>query len=431
MKKSKFSALLAVCLCLSGSGCITFQIGNSGSEIEQNSKGVSAQDSLIESSIHDSGYSEEPSENNNESSDDEAVLKAEQFEAEVKAAEEKYQTLRTEHKLLLDYCREYYYLATENVREVNSLDLNRNTAYFILDYDLDGHYEMFVSGPTYYDNYAKSEAEQAPYTYNTLFDIENGIVRKFVTDEELCVRGQGYHLLALPKYDNGKVTGIKGFRYMRFAHPGFIALQLNDSEGYIFKSFDNMDFSVEHDYWFTVKGISEGDHKLVYNWEYSLDESPVKLSDIQRNAKAEYGLIFTSDNGIAPIPENGDNFLITKTGSYDDYIFYDSDTRLLTKADLEAMLRRNNCNDDRSKKLYLELAENEMAARYGYKLKNTKTFKDYFEKLDWYNTRTVDLYTRYAENNNSESPLGAIERANVALIDEYEIELGLKDIHFE
>jgi len=83
---------------------------------------------------------------------------------------------------------------------------------------------------------------------------------------------------------------------------------------------------------------------------------------------------------------------VTRTQS--DFIFPDSDTRMLTDADLRALSK-----DD------LRIARNEVFARRG-RYFNAPDLTARFSRFAWYVPRSWD------------PPLNAIESANVALIDQ-------------
>lgn len=93
--------------------------------------------------------------------------------------------------------------------------------------------------------------------------------------------------------------------------------------------------------------------------------------------------------------------------SEDGFIFYDSDVRLLTDADLAPI-----ANDKRM----LAIARNEMYARYGYEFTTNQEMIDYFSSKSWYYPSTTDQQMIYKN-------FSQIEKKNIDLIKEYESRL--------
>ena len=217
--------------------------------------------------------------------------------------------------------------------------------------------------------------------------------------------------MILPEKSNGDVTG---------AYDIFFTIGYRDFFN-IYSSFSKyVDGEFISDFSYSAILSSEGNDKFYISNDGESKE--VSFSEIQYNMKKKYGIIVEHNkDGITTdgyTRDEIDNSLISKTGSFNDYIFYDSDTRLLTKADLEAMIIRYNCTSPEDKKKYLEFALQEMPAIHGYKFKQVQTLKDHFESHDWYN-KTDDKNKYY---------INEIEKANEALIDSYEAELGLNEI---
>ena len=90
-----------------------------------------------------------------------------------------------------------------------------------------------------------------------------------------------------------------------------------------------------------------------------------------------------------------------------DYILPNSDSRYLTKSDLEG-LSKEECR----------LARNELYARHGRKF-DDEALTNYFSQFDWYHP-TID------PDNFDESILNDVEIANRDLIVQFEEELDLR-----
>ena len=413
MYKRIFLFLLTAFICASAAACST-ESDSSVSEISQKesvASDVQSSTSSSDNSVSEKSTEESSSESIPESSSKESKTESEPkedpesaHESEIQAAETKYQNLKNEQKLLLDYCKDNY----PDIFESQTISWSFSSPnYFIFDMDQDDHLEMFVN-PSRYS--AGSDIRDTEICW-----IEDGIIHNNTIPKKFEAGYGHYDLLLQPETLNGTVTGIKSFEYFLYGQ-GFYNLQPGDSTTYVIYSFEDNDLkekhSVENEY---VDGVT---------WKHSIDSNSVSESEAKSFFKENYGLILNNGINLYSIPENGNNFLMSKSGYYDEYLFYDSDTRLLTNADLEAMLLRNNCTDKETKKLYLELARNEMAARYGYKF-SSSDFVNHFQQLDWYNKINFDYYSDYCgEHKNSsgqyESPLNGVERANNDLIEKYE-----------
>ena len=152
-----------------------------------------------------------------------------------------------------------------------------------------------------------------------------------------------YDLMILPEKSNGDVTG---------AYDIFFTIGYRDFFN-IYSSFSKyVDGEFISDFSYSAILSSEGNDKFYISNDGESKE--VSFSEIQYNMKKKYGIIVEHNkDGITTdgyTRDEIDNSLISKTGSFNDYIFYDSDTRLLTKADLEAMIIRYNCTSPEDKK---------------------------------------------------------------------------------
>lgn len=354
---------------------------------------TSAEKSDVESSEESSEASKE----------DEEKLK---FESEVEAAQQRWENISREYKVLREYRENNYPESMFRMFDVNN----------------DGHLEMFIGCTLYGDNFGKSKAE---YEYHPNL-LCSALEDRVITTELECpdaVRGISHTIDVVPEKENGKVIGVNRFMYVtHFA-------DLPWGVGVSFKTITSNELISERGYNVEIKTLDP--YIRTYVIADGNETKNVELEEFQRNIKLNYDIIYTEKDdyiqGFRYNADNGDNSLIDVYGDFDDYLLYESDSRLLTYADLEAMLRRKECNDDHSRKLYLELARNEMAAKYGY-IFSTGAFKDHFENLDWYKELKQDNYTLFVSQNNENTPLNEIEKANNDIILEYETELGLDDI---
>ena len=324
------------------------------------------------------------------------------FEEEVSAADQRWKTMVDEYDILREY-----------------KEINYPESYFkIFDENNDGHLEMFIGCTTYWDTYGAWDGTSHP---NMLCSLNGTNVETKDLISPDAVRGSSYYLAVMPEKDEGKVIGVDRYLFVRRYGDMY--------ERYI--SFDSFTGSVlvsEKGYDISKDNINPE----IANFRYSIidgESRNVSFEELESDLKQNYDMLASND-GFSSNSDNGDNSLVDMDGYFDDYLLYESDTRIINRADLESMLRRNKCDDDHSKKLYLELARNEMAAKYGYKFKTTE-LKDYFDNLDWYAKLTQDNYTSYASQNNGNTPLGEIEKANNDIILEYETELGLDDIKLQ
>lgn len=114
------------------------------------------------------------------------------------------------------------------------------------------------------------------------------------------------------------------------------------------------------------------------------------------------------DAGIAPaiVEQEAETEDVTDTAD-SGYVFPDSDTKLLTEADLQG-LSAEEC----------KIARNEIYARHGRKFKD-ETLQAYFDACDWYEG-TVE------PDDFQESDLNAVEIENKNLIVAYEEEMGYR-----
>lgn len=86
-----------------------------------------------------------------------------------------------------------------------------------------------------------------------------------------------------------------------------------------------------------------------------------------------------------------------------DFIIADSDSRLLTEADLAGLTPQE-----------LSIARNEIYARHGYIFTKTPEWNDYFSRFEWY------------VQTSTEVPLSSIEQTNAAFILDYQKDNGLE-----
>lgn len=90
---------------------------------------------------------------------------------------------------------------------------------------------------------------------------------------------------------------------------------------------------------------------------------------------------------------------------FKDYIIYDSDSRYITKADLDLLTQEE-----------LKLSRNEIYARRGREFVDEE-LREYFNSKSWY-TGTI------SPDNFTESILNEYERANAYYIKQYENDKG-------
>ncbi len=105
----------------------------------------------------------------------------------------------------------------------------------------------------------------------------------------------------------------------------------------------------------------------------------------------------SSDNSIRD-DSNGE---VSRAYEVSGYIFYDSDTRYLTSADLRGLSSWE-----------LKLARNEIYARRG-RLFDNSSLQDYFDSCSWYNGYI-------SPKNFNDDSLNKVEKYNVKLIKKYE-----------
>ena len=395
MKRLKIlvSALLLSALFLSGCQGTSDSVSDSQNKVslrsQQESSQVESADDTAEQSAtagKDSALTSSQTEDKPESSEqsNEQSKTDQTFENEVTAAEERWQNLNTELEKLRLYWEDHY-----SHRPCYLFDLNQ-----------DGHMEMFVGAPYFPDPNLTEE--------NTICVLENDTVKEYVVGEYVGLRWKSYDIGFIPQKENGIVTGID-YVYFRTQYSPAVG-----DKSLSFHRFEGFSLQLEKRYIIYEKSNTD------QGWDYYIYDTQVSYSEFQSDVKRNYDLIFTKENQFQPNEDTGDNrFLLyeSNSGYFDDYLLYESNTRLLTKADLEAMLRRNHCDDDHSKKLYLELARNEIMVRHGVKLENTQELKSYFEKKKW-----------YGNTNGRGIVINELEKANNYLIEAYETELGLDEV---
>lgn len=117
----------------------------------------------------------------------------------------------------------------------------------------------------------------------------------------------------------------------------------------------------------------------------------------------EFGIVYTKmyNNAPAQIIENEKVQVENKEDDVrpTDYMFSKSSIELIDETKLKNL-----------SKFELEIAKNEIFARYGYDF-SSETLRDYFMKKDWYKVvsgKKVDV-----------SELNEVEQKNVSLIDNY------------
>jgi len=99
----------------------------------------------------------------------------------------------------------------------------------------------------------------------------------------------------------------------------------------------------------------------------------------------------------------------TVSASPNDYVIYDSNTREVTKSELQSL-----------SEWQLKVARNEIYARYGRQFEH-QDLQCYFDKQPWYKT----------DSNFAESDLTSIENKNIATILEYEKEINSSYLNYD
>lgn len=99
----------------------------------------------------------------------------------------------------------------------------------------------------------------------------------------------------------------------------------------------------------------------------------------------------------------------TVSASANDYVIYDSNTREVTKSELQPL-----------SEWQLKIARNEIYARYGRQFEH-QDLQCYFNKQPWY--KTDPAY--------SESTLTSIENKNITTITEYEKEINSSYLNYD
>ena len=333
----------------------------------------------------------------------------------VRLSEERWQMQKQEFQTLSAYCTEHCPVASSYVNRKDVTLLK--SVYHIIDIDGDDHLELLV-GPIGFADNADNYNDKDKDPYFCIYRIEGDTVIKQSLGDFQATRGNHYQFMVVPEKENGKVVGVKGIQFVNYTTPGY-AFQPNDIITHKFQWVRSYGLETQASYSFEVKG-SFAD--LSYDYYDTTNGGQTQYSKEEMNQllrerhNMQLSTVANSDFRLVPIDENGNNFLSGRSGSYSDYLFYDSDTRLLTFEDIEAMLRRNNCEDDESRKKYLELAINETAAIYGH-LFQTDYMKQYFESKAWYTAS--GWFEKYMSEHNKYSQLSEIEQANVATIEAY------------
>ncbi len=341
---------------------------------------------------------------------------------------QRWETQAAEFDALEAFCRKNLPLAALDASVRTKDNRQLSCSYHIIDTDGDGHLELLVGPSSFFDDdFINSkdregiEIEDDSYLYR----LEDGEVKGQFLMKGMYQRGDHYCYLAVPRKEDGKVVGLEGIQFFYFGTFNGI-VQPGDLISYSFQWVRPEGLETQASYSFYA--YRSGESSLGFDYYDTTGEEKIEYSSSQMQSliKERHSLVLEpSGYTISPIPENGNNVLYKRLGHYSDYLLYDSDTRVLTFEDLEAMLRRNHCTDDVSRKKYLELARNEPAAIYGHAF-GTPYMKDYFESKPWY-TATGEMEA-YIEQHDGHSQLSEIEQANIALIEAYESLLGLDDV---
>ncbi len=343
----------------------------------------------------------------------------------VRLSEERWQMQQQEFKTLSAYCAQHCPVAS-NIANTSTKGFLLNSVYHIIDVDGDGHLELLVGPLGYDDQYNYPDTDTDPYF--SIYRIEGDTVKKQSLGQMDAVRGNHYQFMVVPEKENDKVVGVKGIQFVGyFTFNGIV--QPGDIITYTFNWVRSDGLESQASYSFEAKGSLDN---LSFDYYDTTNGGKTQYSREEMNQllRERHDLqLESADNSayqLVPVDERGNNFLSGRSGSYGDYLFYDFDTRLLTFEDLEAMLRRNHCEDVESRTHYLEQARNETAAIYGHSFEPGKYLRQYFDSKPWYIAN--EDYDEYMHTHNDYSQLSAIEQANVATIKAYMKALNLYKI---
>lgn len=136
-----------------------------------------------------------------------------------------------------------------------------------------------------------------------------------------------------------------------------------------------------------INSSSENDNQLVEgndkNTENNTENNNQLVEDNNKN----------TENDNQPVEDNNEN------NKDEEYIFANSDKALIKEEELKELSKEK-----------LEIAKNEIFARYGYDF-SSKTLKEYFSKLSWYHV--------VKDKKIGVTDLNEIEQKNVVLLDKY------------
>ena len=247
-------------------------------------------------------------------------------------------------------------------------------AYVAKDWEKEAHFNSMTYVGDYLLTSKESDPDSAQYTSIYLVYKINGKISKSDDDVNinLPINGYWYIMFSDMKVDG---DGNLDVDITNYSTPG-----------------DNFNVNQDGWYWY-IRGYETLDelYKNVvaarmdsYNHEDNIDESAAKPEKAEEAA-----------------PEAGE------ASNGGDYILPDSDTRLITKDDLEGFSKQD-----------CKLARNEIYARHGRKFKD-KELQAYFDSKDWYNG-TIE------PGDFKDSDLSSIESKNKDTIVEFEKEKGYR-----
>ena len=144
-------------------------------------------------------------------------------------------------------------------------------------------------------------------------------------------------------------------------------------------------------------GLGFGIGALMQNTQNLVDSNEKNNLENNENAFLDSG-----DKEINDFENN----LNTDIDNSNEYIFANSDKELLREEEVKKLSKEN-----------LELAKNEIFARYGYDF-SSKSLQEYFGNLSW--------YKKIEGKKISVTELNEIEQQNVVLLDKY-IQIRIND----
>ncbi|MCD8332860.1 MAG: YARHG domain-containing protein [Clostridiales bacterium] len=158
----------------------------------------------------------------------------------------------------------------------------------------------------------------------------------------------------------------------------------------------------------TFKGDDIEDEIAAAYFEYADETDRTSSATISQISEAEY--MSASEGGSIVVSDNADNTdnvddVDNADNTDQDYIFPNSNSSYLTESDLENLTAEE-----------LRIARNEIYARHG-RIFSDESLNEYFNSTTWY-TGTV------SPDEFDDSVLNEYEKANAALISEYESEMG-------